>query len=51
MLSGSRAWCSASIRTSGSFSSTPALSDTFNIHSARPSTVLPRFALSVVSAG
>ncbi len=36
MPMGSRAWCSASMRISGSGSSTPGLSDTFTIQRSRP---------------
>jgi hypothetical protein len=51
MPSGSRAWCNESMRTSGSFSSIAALSETLSIQIARPSTVVPRLAFAVVNVG
>ena len=47
MLCGSRAWCSASKRTSGSFSSTPGLSEIFTAQSSRPSRLWPMLNLEV----
>ena len=51
MLCGSRAWCMASKRTSGSFSSVSGLSEILTHQMSRPSTDWPRLNLSVVRSG